>query len=80
MTPRRVPRRVVTHAPLCSTLPSNILSPKTVKIPALKGLNSQKTSNFGLFFHYFMFLFNPLSAVGNYTAQGCANIHTTHCH
>ena len=34
-TPRRVPRRVETHALLCNTL--NNLGPKTVKISALKG-------------------------------------------
>ena len=30
-----------THDPLCNTLPSNNQSPKTVKIPALKGLNQK---------------------------------------
>ena len=38
-TPRRVPKWVATHAPLCNTLPSNNLSSETLKIPALKGLN-----------------------------------------
>ena len=35
--------RVATNAPLCNTLPSNNISPKTVKILALKGLTKYLT-------------------------------------
>ena len=34
----RVPMRVTTHAPLCNTLPSNKLCPKSMKIMGLKRL------------------------------------------
>ena len=40
-----LPKSFGSNAPLCNTLPSDNLSPRKVKKPALKGLNSKEINN-----------------------------------